>query len=344
MSHLLFTEQTTAPTTPGTGKVVVYFKSDGLLYTKDDAGTERVNSLAPGSSTDNAIARFDGTGGALQNSAILVDDDENVTGIVNLTLTGKLNGAPRGHLVGLELSNNGTDPTNDIDIAAGIAHDSTGAKSLVLASGLTKQLDASWVVGTNQGMLDTGAIADTTYHIFIIMRSDTGVVDILASTSPTAPTMPTNYDYKRRIGSIMRESAAIVLFNQYGDLFLRSIPLVDITQSNPGTSAVTRTLSLPTGVINIAHVTATISTIVTSVTRTVLLTSLDQTDTASDVNISQAGVATDATGTTHIGKGQADIPTNTSAQIRSRNNASEANTSLRILTLGWTDYRGKFDD
>jgi len=44
----------------------------------------------PGSSTDNAIVRFDGTGGStLQNSGVVIDDSNNVTGAANLvTLTG----------------------------------------------------------------------------------------------------------------------------------------------------------------------------------------------------------------------------------------------------------------
>ena len=40
------------------------------------------------SPTDNAVPRFDGTGGAtLQNSAVVIDDSNNVTGVASLTLT-----------------------------------------------------------------------------------------------------------------------------------------------------------------------------------------------------------------------------------------------------------------
>lgn len=43
----------------------------------------------PGSSTDNAIARFNGTSGqTIQNSGVLIDDTDNITGLVNLTSTG----------------------------------------------------------------------------------------------------------------------------------------------------------------------------------------------------------------------------------------------------------------
>jgi hypothetical protein len=43
----------------------------------------------PGSSTDNAVARWDGTSGQfLNNSGVIIDDSNNVSGIVNLTTTG----------------------------------------------------------------------------------------------------------------------------------------------------------------------------------------------------------------------------------------------------------------
>ena len=45
----------------------------------------------PGSSTDNAIVRFNGTGGNTgQNSSVLIDDSNNITGAANITLSGEL--------------------------------------------------------------------------------------------------------------------------------------------------------------------------------------------------------------------------------------------------------------
>jgi|LUML01.1.fsa_nt_gb hypothetical protein len=43
------------------------------------------------SSTDNAVVRFNGTGGkTIQNSAVIIDDSNNVTGIVDLTTSGDI--------------------------------------------------------------------------------------------------------------------------------------------------------------------------------------------------------------------------------------------------------------
>lgn len=47
----------------------------------------------PSTSTDNALVRFDGaTGKTLQNSGVIVDDSNNVSGVVGLTIGGALAG------------------------------------------------------------------------------------------------------------------------------------------------------------------------------------------------------------------------------------------------------------
>lgn len=113
--------------------------------------------------------------------------------------------AGRGHIYGLTLANNASDSTNDIDIAAGdCASDSGSPILMVLSSTLTKRLDAAWAVGSGNGGLDTGSVANVKYYVWLIQRSDTGVVDALFSASGTSPTMPTNYDRKALIGSFGR--------------------------------------------------------------------------------------------------------------------------------------------
>lgn len=75
------------PSTPASGKVSVYAKSDGKLYIKDDAGTETdLTATGTGTiagstgSTDNALLRADGAGGStVQSSAVTVDDDGAIT-------------------------------------------------------------------------------------------------------------------------------------------------------------------------------------------------------------------------------------------------------------------------
>ena len=128
-----------------------------------------------------------------------------------------------GHIDGFITSNNATDGDHDIDFGAGTATVSDGTNYTIAttSSTITKQLDASWSVGSAAGGLDTGSIAaDTWYHLWVIMRSDTHVVDFLFSVSATSPTMPTDYDFKRRIGAVLTDSSSnIIAYIQTGDIF-----------------------------------------------------------------------------------------------------------------------------
>lgn len=68
-----------APSTPGTGKVVTYAKADGLMYSKDDAGTETLMS----SGADGSAAHIADTTDAHDASAVSFD----ATGLDNTTAT-----------------------------------------------------------------------------------------------------------------------------------------------------------------------------------------------------------------------------------------------------------------
>ncbi len=117
-------------------------------------------------------------------------------------------------IYGLTYANNAGDATNDLDIAAGGCMDATGAYWITVAA-LTKQSDVAWAVGTGAGGLDTGSVADADYYIWAIARSGTGVTDILFSLSPTSPSMPASYDFKRLIGWFKRAGGTIVAFHTY---------------------------------------------------------------------------------------------------------------------------------
>jgi hypothetical protein len=199
---------------------------------------------------------------------------------------------------------------------------------------------SAWALGTGNGALDTGAIATSTwYHVWLIARSDTGVVDVLVSTSATAPTMPTSYDRKRRIGSLKTNgSSQWTLFQQNGDEFLLDTPVLDVDISNLSTSAATQTLaSVPTGVVVDALANVGIQS--TSVGINVYLSALSVSDLAPSNTVAPgASLRTLVTSVANWQSGL-KIRTNTSAQVRARADASS--TTLRMATLGWVDRRGK---
>ena len=122
--------------------------------------------------------------------------------------------AHRSLRAGLGCVLNATDSNNDVDIAAGVTGSAAAPWRIIhLATGITKQLDAAWAVGTNAGGLDTGTKANSTlYFVHVIRRSDTGVVDVLLSTSATAPTMPANYDQRDLIAVAGADGSGNLLF------------------------------------------------------------------------------------------------------------------------------------
>lgn len=130
----------------------------------------------------------------------------------------------------------GGDQVNDWTFTAGGCMDITGAY-WIQSVALTKQLDVGWAVGNAAGLLDTGAVGNSDYYLFVIARSDTGVTDYLASLSPTAPTMPSNYDFKRLVGWCKRVAGVNVLMTTYeteggGLELLWSSPTLDINLAN----------------------------------------------------------------------------------------------------------------
>lgn len=126
---------------------------------------------------------------------------------------------PLGYISGLTLSRSGA---TTLGIAAGEARNDDGgtARRITLAA-FTKTLSA-WAIGTGNGGLDTGSIAaNTWYHVHAIARDSDGQGDALISLSATAPTMPSGWTGRRRIGSIRTNgSSQITAFVQNGDTFL----------------------------------------------------------------------------------------------------------------------------
>jgi hypothetical protein len=257
----------------------------------------------------------------------------------------------QGMLYGLTLSNNGTDPTNDIDIAPGMAADATGSQFMRLSSAFTKRLDANWSAGTNHGMRYSGAaITNTTYHIYLAMTF-LGGVDIYADPSADAVTALAHlqaetggggYLVVRRIGSIVRAGGAILGFTQLGDEFLWKATngwTVDVI--NPGTSALTATLLVPTGIQFTAITQWLFGDVTPSSANVLLVTSFDQTDTAPDFFGKQSfSYATMGTVDVHV-TGELRTRTNTSGQVRYRLGISTASVFVGAKASGWLDARGR---
>ena len=244
---------------------------------------------------------------------------------------------PQNGISGLTLSNNGADANNDIDIAVGRVGAGSGDYNLILTAALTKQLDAAWVVGTNQGGLDAGSKANSTwYHVWLIARVDTHVVDVLFSTSVSAPTMPANYTMSRRIGAIKTDSSGNIMgFLQYDDQFLwKSPPALDVDDTTLTTVKKTYGLvSVPSGLVVLAKLSVRTNHATSSM---IYMSNPNMTDVAPSVTVTPLGQFAPAT----VSGSQIELYTDTSAQISAR--ATAASTTIRAAVLGWQDPRGKW--
>ena len=237
----------------------------------------------------------------------------------------------KGHLFGCTLSTAGSSAT--FGVAAGEAADSTGVDLLALASAYTKTTSA-WAVGTAAGALDTGTIAaGTWYHVYLIRRLDTGVVDVLVSLSATAPTLPTNYTLFRRIGSMKTDgSSHWVGFTQIDDSFIWASAVLDLSNAVSPTSRTAQAVTVPTGVVVTALFRAAYNT---SASGALIYTALIEADITPAVAVAGDMFAN----TTGVFSGcNVQRITNTSAQIGVRDSVGNRHS---ISTYGWLDTRGR---
>lgn len=242
-----------------------------------------------------------------------------------------------GLLFGCALSNNSSDPNNDIDFSIGRVTDDAHNSLMILTSILSKRLDAAWAVGTNQGGLDGGSKANSTwYHAYVIQRSDTGVVDALFSTSPTSPSLPTNYDRKRRVGSIRTDASGnIIGFFQLGDTFLWKTPSADFNITTLSTVGALSTVLIPSG-IKVEGIFEVVLSGPSGTSVVVTVNSPDQ-DNFAPVGPSNYTLAIGSTAVICVN--EIRVISNASSQIRTRANSSPGGVSLAGSTIGWVDTR-----
>lgn len=236
---------------------------------------------------------------------------------------------------------NGTDATNDIDIAVGKCRDDADTANLVVASAIGKQIDVTWAAGGTPGT-PTGGLSstltltdDTWYHVILGLVS--GSIEAGFDTSITGANLVTDHSFTntRRIGSVRRGTATNLAFVQFGDEFRWVDPPLDVNTTAQGTTAIDRTLTVPTGIVVLCRFNLSFSAPVTA--DMLLVSSKHATDAAPSISVAPL-----TTCTMRAGAGpaeQMELLTNTSAQIRTR--ASAASSTVRIATLGWKDSRGR---
>jgi len=128
--------------------------------------------------------------------------------------------------------------SSKITVSAGTTRDSLNNYDITLDAALTLDLTQSGVING----LDTGTVSGPNlYHVFVINDSTLAQDPaVLASLSDDAPTLPSNYDVFKRIGSIYYISSSLAPFFQVGNSFERSMVYtspVSVLSSGASTSA-----------------------------------------------------------------------------------------------------------
>ncbi len=246
-----------------------------------------------------------------------------------------------GHIFGLTLANDAGSPNTTIDIATGVATDSTSTYSISLGSAFTKVIQSagSWTAGTGNNGLDTGARgASSWYHVYPIRKDADGSADILFSLSVSSPTMPMGYSTFRRIGSVRTNgSSNLLAFTQTGDEFIWSTASYDVNGVSLGTTSTLYTLLVPTGVKVLVRLRAA-NDPTGSTASLVAIRSPDESSAQNTTFGSGSGAQLSST------SGEADVTellirTNTSSQIAAISSAASGNV-FHIRTVGWFDSRG----
>lgn len=248
---------------------------------------------------------------------------------------------PDGYLFGLTLSNDAGDTSHDINVTAGIACSADNDTGLVLSAETTKQIDATWSAGDDAGGLSSSLTApanDTWYHVFLVEIA--GAVDVLFDTSETCANGIADHSVTkyRLIDSVLTDgSANIIQFKMSEGLdgarkVAWDVAVVDASGTNPGTSANTLALSVPTG----RRVKANISVGGDSNDGALpnvrmIVTQTDQTDTAPTNTLNDMRLTRDYPGGSVI----REVLTDTSAQIRHRWGGTVTNLAYNVTTIGW---------
>ena len=242
---------------------------------------------------------------------------------------------PAGHLFGLTLSNNAVDANNDIDISAGACRDAADAANIVLAAGITKQLDTAWAEGTGAGGLFSGAKAISTwYHVHLIVKDADGTVDAGFDTSVTAANIPAGWTAYRRRAVRTDSSGNILAFHQHGDHFVLDTAVQDVSNSGSTVGALA-TLTVPLGVSVLVQLQvwgngATGPEVYTKIS------SPAEANTAPSVTYFDVYTNSNA----QTAQSERLVRSDTSSQVRYRQSDVSTN-NFRINTMGWFDDRGR---
>ena len=172
------------------------------VVTVDASGAETINGQSDLNLTDQyASAQFRCDGTTWYATAITPTIDNRLL--------------PPDFLQGFRATNSSVDSDHDVEFAVGNVRNDADTANITRTSTIIKRIDASFAEGNNQGGLDTGGVAnETIYYMWAIGKAD-GTADCLFSLSPTIPTLPSGFIYKRLLGYLKTDDSANIVNNLF---------------------------------------------------------------------------------------------------------------------------------
>lgn len=262
----------------------------------------------------------------------------NAIEAVTLSASPTTDSLPPDYYAGFRLFQ-AADADHDVTISAGYAKKRIVDVEFNLSANFTKRIDATWSEGDNNGGLAEGVSLsnNTWYHYFLIMKTD-GSLDAGFDTSVTASNLLTDasdYSYYLRVGSVLTDgSANIVPFYQYKDRFFWKERRLDVSGSNPGTSAVTSRLSVPPGVNVEAQINITVARGDASQPVVYIVSSEIETFNAPDATYYDL-LASASTDVVSLAK---NVITDTNGNVKWQVSHSGSTTYTKIITYGWIEF------
>lgn len=310
--------------------------------------------LGPASATDNHVALFDGStgkllksGGALSNVATSGEAaDVTFAAGGGITATdvqaaivevyASAISLPTGYFNGFPYAQDPGDLSNDIVVRPGSARDIGDSADLILTVDCIKQIDAVFAEYTSPGTPSGGRYSGDNltgakwFRKFMIGGAGKNTQPFFATAA--VPTLPTGFSWWRRTGWIWWNGSNIKAFIQSGRDFQFTNPsTLDIDTATLGTTAQLVTVVTPpqkgTAILQAASSHA-------SAFAGVRISDPDAVDLAPAFNA--APLATIGGGGGVFTAVPVRVVTNASAEVRVR--AANANTTFRMVTLGWVDH------
>lgn len=234
----------------------------------------------------------------------------------------------------------------DIIFGGGLCRDDGDGFALKFTGPMTKEIDNTWAVGTNNGGIadaDDPVVANTTYHMFALRKDSDGSIDFGFTEDVTGADLLATvgvsgvYSNLRRIGAVVTDDAGLIQeYVQHGDYF-QLVVARHFNINDPGTAEVTHVLNAIPNDIRV-KVTASINFHTTgNSAHEYKVGGGDETLSAATTSSHDLRTVGDQRGGTVSG----EYLTNTSRGIKTRQADSSGSFNTQVAVHGWVDSRGK---